>query len=414
MVMKVLVALQPSTKGNQAHQERGGGGPSEVDSPSVRQDVHLLSEVIGLKSAVGGSEIIAVSTGGLLAGAALEKSLALGADRAIFVPATDELQPFAVAKILRAVAFREGAAVVVCSSDGDDAHQVASLVAGMANASHKDVRGGHGLVELASQSDASLTKSTRSGEGVLRLVVTLSSDAGSSVHYAAGDEFEHSQRVEVASLTHLGIDIAPRLQKNNADWIWAAEKVEPIRRSDVALVIIGSTVDEQCMKQTISAADQVGLTTDVLVDGSRLVECKAICRRLFSVCTITTFQSMADDRELAWNVASHVERIPGRYTHVLAPDSASGRKLITRLAAIFAVAPILGVRRIVGARQLECWDPCTGDSRDVLTRDQFVLATISTSSHDRSERCESPPSVWDWRKSATLGAELVSNRYAAI
>jgi electron transfer flavoprotein beta subunit len=65
----------------------------------------------------------------------LRTAMAIGADRAILVETDAELQPLAVAKLLKALVDREKPALVLCGKQAidDDANQTAQMVAALAN-----------------------------------------------------------------------------------------------------------------------------------------------------------------------------------------------------------------------------------------------------------------------------------------
>ena len=104
-------------------------------------DETALEEAVRLKEKGIASEILAVSIGSLSAEECLRTALALGADRALLIVTPDiaetafNLQPLAVAKLLRAVCQSESPDLVLCGKQAidDDANQTGQMLAGLMN-----------------------------------------------------------------------------------------------------------------------------------------------------------------------------------------------------------------------------------------------------------------------------------------
>jgi electron transfer flavoprotein beta subunit len=82
-----------------------------------------IEEAIRFKEKGGVSEIIAVSIGSKSCQETLRTALALGADRAILVETEDEIQPLAVAKLLKGIVEKESPDMIIMdkqSIDGDN------------------------------------------------------------------------------------------------------------------------------------------------------------------------------------------------------------------------------------------------------------------------------------------------------
>ncbi|KAI8471622.1 MAG: hypothetical protein J3K34DRAFT_384679 [Monoraphidium minutum] len=113
---------------------------SGVDLANVKMSMNpfceiALEEALRLKEKKVVDEVVAVSAGPQQAQETLRTALAMGADRAIHVstPPAPELQPLAVARLLAAVAAREGPAMVLLGKQAidDDANQTGQMLAGL-------------------------------------------------------------------------------------------------------------------------------------------------------------------------------------------------------------------------------------------------------------------------------------------
>src|SRR5436305_10243507 len=134
--MKVLVPVKRVIDFNVA--VRVKADRSGVDLTNVKMAINPFDEIaveeaVRLKEKGKASEIIAVSIGPAGAQETLRTALAMGADRAILVKHEGELEPLAVAKILKAVATQEQPDLVILGKQAidDDCNQVGQMLAAL-------------------------------------------------------------------------------------------------------------------------------------------------------------------------------------------------------------------------------------------------------------------------------------------
>jgi electron transfer flavoprotein beta subunit len=96
-------------------------------------DEIAVEEAVRLKEAGAAKEIIAVSCGVAQCQETLRTAMAIGADRAILVETDAELQPLAVAKLLKALVDKEKPDLVICGKQAidDDANQTGQMLAAL-------------------------------------------------------------------------------------------------------------------------------------------------------------------------------------------------------------------------------------------------------------------------------------------
>jgi electron transfer flavoprotein beta subunit len=96
-------------------------------------DEIAVEEAIRLKEKGAATEIVAVSIGPAKAQETLRTALAMGADRAILVETEEEVEPLAVAKILKAIADEEAPGLVILGkqSISDDSNQTGQMLAAL-------------------------------------------------------------------------------------------------------------------------------------------------------------------------------------------------------------------------------------------------------------------------------------------
>ena len=104
--MKVLVAVKRVVDYNVKVRVKSDG--SGVDLANVKMSMNPFDEIaveeaVRLKEKGVATEVVAVSCGPAVCQETLRTALAIGADRAILVQTDTELQPLAVAKLLKAV-----------------------------------------------------------------------------------------------------------------------------------------------------------------------------------------------------------------------------------------------------------------------------------------------------------------------
>jgi electron transfer flavoprotein beta subunit len=134
--MKVLVAVKRVVDFNVKVRVRADG--TGVETANVKMSMNPFDEIaveeaIRLKEAGAATEIVAVSCGAPACQETLRTALALGADRAILVETDAELQPLAVAKLLRAIAQKEGPKLVILGKQAidDDCNQTGQMLAAL-------------------------------------------------------------------------------------------------------------------------------------------------------------------------------------------------------------------------------------------------------------------------------------------
>ena len=98
-------------------------------------DEIAVEEAVRLKEKGIVTEVVAVSCGVVQSQETLRTAMAIGADRAILVETAEELQPLAVAKLLKALIDKEQPQLVILGKQAidDDANQTGQMLAALAN-----------------------------------------------------------------------------------------------------------------------------------------------------------------------------------------------------------------------------------------------------------------------------------------
>jgi len=135
--MRILVSVKRVVDYNVKVRVKSDG--SGVDIANVKMSMNpfdeiAIEEAVRLKEAGKATEVVAVSCGVAQCQETLRTAMAIGADRAILVETDVELQPLAVAKILKALIDKEKPQLVLLGKQAidDDANQTAQMLAALA------------------------------------------------------------------------------------------------------------------------------------------------------------------------------------------------------------------------------------------------------------------------------------------
>jgi electron transfer flavoprotein beta subunit len=134
--MKILVPVKRVVDYNVKVRVKSDG--TGVDIANVKMSMNpfdeiAIEEAVRLKEAGIATEIIAVSCGVTQSQETLRTALAIGADRAILIESQVELQPLAVAKLLKALVDREQPQLVILGKQAidDDSNQTGQMLAAL-------------------------------------------------------------------------------------------------------------------------------------------------------------------------------------------------------------------------------------------------------------------------------------------
>jgi electron transfer flavoprotein beta subunit len=215
--MKVLVPVKRVVDYNVKVRVKPDG--SGVDLANVKMSMNPFDEIaveeaVRLKEKGVATEIVAVSCGVAACQETLRTALALGADRAILVETDVELQPLAVAKLLKALVDKEAPRLVVCGKQAidDDANQTGQMLAALlgwaqaTSASKLDIAGDRATIKR--EVDGGL----ETIEAALPLVVTADLRLNEPRYATLPNIMKAKKKpLEVLAPAALGVDVAPRL-----------------------------------------------------------------------------------------------------------------------------------------------------------------------------------------------------------
>ena len=135
--MKVLVPVKRVVDYNVKVRVKSDG--TGVDIANVKMSMNpfdeiAIEEAVRLREKGVVTEVIAVSCGVIQCQETLRTAMAIGADRAILVESTEDLQPLAVAKLLKALVDKEQPGLIILGKQAidDDCNQTGQMLAALA------------------------------------------------------------------------------------------------------------------------------------------------------------------------------------------------------------------------------------------------------------------------------------------
>ncbi|TMG86094.1 MAG: electron transfer flavoprotein subunit beta/FixA family protein [Betaproteobacteria bacterium] len=220
--MKVLVPIKRVVDFNVKVRVKSDG--SGVDTANVKMSMNPFDEIaveeaVRLKEKGIATEIVAVSCGLAACQETLRTALALGADRAILVETDAELQPLAVAKLLKAIAVKENPQLVIMGKQAidDDANQTGQMLAALLDWPQATFASKIDLAGEAGQMRATVKREVDGGLETLSmpLPAVITTDLRlNEPRYATLPNIMKAKKkpLDVVKPDALGVDVTPRLK----------------------------------------------------------------------------------------------------------------------------------------------------------------------------------------------------------
>ncbi|MDH4060190.1 MAG: electron transfer flavoprotein subunit beta/FixA family protein [Aquincola sp.] len=218
--MKVLVPVKRVVDYNVKVRVKSDG--SGVDIANVKMSMNpfdeiAIEEAVRLKEKGVATEVIAVSCGVTQCQETLRTAMAIGADRAIHVetPADVDLQPLAVAKLLKALVDKEKPGLVIVGKQAidDDCNQTGQMLAALAGLPQGTFAS---KVEVA-DGKVSVTREVDGGLETIRLslpaVITADLRLNEPRYVTLPNIMKAKKKpLEAIKPADLGVDITPRIK----------------------------------------------------------------------------------------------------------------------------------------------------------------------------------------------------------
>ena len=216
--MKILVTVKRVVDYNVKVRVKSDG--TGVDIANVKMSMNPFDEIaveeaVRLKEAGVATEIVAVSCGVPQCQETLRTAMAIGADRGILVETDVELQPLAVAKLLKAVVDKEKPNLIIVGKQAidDDANQTGQMLAALLDipqgAFASKLKIADGRAEVTREVDGGLETISIS----LPAVVTADLRLNEPRYVTLPNIMKAKKKpLETLKPADLGVDVTPRLK----------------------------------------------------------------------------------------------------------------------------------------------------------------------------------------------------------
>jgi electron transfer flavoprotein beta subunit len=241
--MKILVAVKRVVDYNVKIRVKSDG--SGVDLANVKMSMNPFDEIaveeaVRLKEAGIATEVVVVSAGVTQCQETLRTALAIGADRAILVESEADLQPLAVAKILKALSEKESAQIIILGKQAidDDSNQTGQMLASLLDVAQATFAS----KVVVADGKATVTREVDGGLETIALslpaVITTDLRLNEPRYVTLPNIMKAKKKtIDILKPEDLGVDITPRLK---------TLKVEdpPKRSAGVLVADVAALVDK--------------------------------------------------------------------------------------------------------------------------------------------------------------------------
>lgn len=241
--MKILVAVKRVVDYNVKVRVKSDN--SGVDIANVKMSMNPFDEIaveeaVRLKEAGVATEVVVVSAGVAQCQETLRTALAIGADRAIWVETDADLQPLAVAKILKALSEKEAAQIIILGKQAidDDSNQTGQMLASLLDIPQATFAS----KVVVADGKATVTREVDGGLETIALhlpaVITTDLRLNEPRYVTLPNIMKAKKKpLDMVKPEELGVDIAPRLKTIKVE--------EPPKRSAGVMVAdVAALVDK--------------------------------------------------------------------------------------------------------------------------------------------------------------------------
>ena len=241
--MKALVAVKRAI--DKDVKARVKSDQSGVDLANVKMSMNpfceiAVEEAVRLKEAGIVTEVIVVSCGTEKSQETLRTAMAIGADRGILVQTDEELQPLAVAKLLKAVQDKEQAGLIILGKQAidDDSNQTGQMLAALADLPQATFAS---KVVIA-DGKATVTREVDGGletiSATLPMVITTDLRLNEPRYVTLPNIMKAKKKqLDITTPAELAVDVAPRLKT-----LKVAEP--PARQAGIKVPDVATLVDK--------------------------------------------------------------------------------------------------------------------------------------------------------------------------
>jgi electron transfer flavoprotein beta subunit len=245
--MKVLIAVKRVIDYNVKIRVKSDN--SGVETANVKMSMNPFDEIaveeaVRLKEVGTASEIIVISMGTAQSSETIRTALAMGADRGILVETNTELQPLAVAKLLKAIVDKENPEIVIVGKQAidDDSNQTGQMLAALLGWPQgtfaSKLEPTDGKARVVREVDGGLETISINLPAVITTDLRLNEP-----RYASLPNIMKAKKKRIDTMTpdELGVDVTPRLKIINV--------VEPPKRAAGEIVTDAASLVDKLINE---------------------------------------------------------------------------------------------------------------------------------------------------------------------
>ena len=241
--MKALVAVKRVVDYNVKVRVKSDG--SGVDIANVKMSMNpfdeiAIEEAVRLKEKGVVTEIIAVSCGVAQCAETLRTAMAIGADRAILVETTADLQPLAVAKLLKALVDKEQPGLVILGKQAidDDCNQTGQMLAALGDWPQATFASKVAIVDGKLQATREVDGGSENLSLSLPAIITTDLRLNEPRYVTLPNIMKAKKKpMETVKPEDLGVDVTPRIK--------TLKVVEPpVRSAGIKVADVAALVDK--------------------------------------------------------------------------------------------------------------------------------------------------------------------------
>jgi len=241
--MKALVAVKRVVDYNVKVRVKSDG--TGVDISNVKMSMNpfdeiAIEEAVRLKEKGVVTEIIAVSCGVAQCAETLRTAMAIGADRSILVETTADLQPLAVAKLLKALVDKEQPGLVILGKQAidDDCNQTGQMLAALGDWPQATFASKVEIVDGKLQATREVDGGSESLSLSLPAIITTDLRLNEPRYVTLPNIMKAKKKqMDIVKPEDLGVDVAPRIK--------TLKVVEPpVRSAGIKVADVAALVDK--------------------------------------------------------------------------------------------------------------------------------------------------------------------------
>lgn len=411
--MKVLVPVKRVIDAYVSIRVKSDG--SGVDTDNVKMSLNpfceiALEEAIRLKEAGVATEVILVSVGSAEIETVMRSGLAMGADRAIRVDTENDVEPLAIAKILKYVAEKEEVGLVITgkqSIDGDNNQtgQMLSALLGWSQATFAS--------EVVIEGDSA--KVTREIDGGLETVsipmpAVVTTDLRlNEPRYPTLPNIMKAKKkpLDVIALADTGVDaskrqtvlnVSPPESRSAGVMVGSvaelvdklkneAKVIQWVNRIMTTLVIAHHDNAELHVStlNTVTAAAKVGGDIHVLVAGSGAGAVATEAAKITGVAKVLHADADQYKDGISIEIANLVVSLAGDYSHIMAGSTTSGKDMLPRVAALIDSSQISDIMEVDSADTFKRPIYAGNAIATIQSTDSTIVLTVRPTGFDAAE-----------------------------